>query len=157
MELVARDLMVTNYDAVQPDVPLTDAIRQMRNSRISADEGRRVFGLMVIDDQEKLAGMLSMFDVLYFLDASMHMGGSGEQGEELEEIFEQACNAATSRSVGDTMARTVISVDEFATITDIIDLMIKNHLRRIPVCSGEKTLGIIYISDIFYEIYMHLL
>jgi signal-transduction protein with cAMP-binding, CBS, and nucleotidyltransferase domain len=35
--------------------------------------------------------------------------------------------------------------------------MTKTHIRRLPVCRGRHILGVIYISDVFYEIYKHLL
>jgi CBS domain-containing protein len=30
--------------------------------------------------------------------------------------------------------------------------MIKKHVRRIPVLDGDKAVGIVYISDLFYHI-----
>jgi CBS domain-containing protein len=32
----------------------------------------------------------------------------------------------------------------------ILDIMIKKHIRRVPVIDGDKIEGIVYISDLFY-------
>ena len=34
----------------------------------------------------------------------------------------------------------------------ILDIMIKQHIRRLPVVEDGKILGIVYISDLFYDI-----
>jgi CBS domain-containing protein len=34
----------------------------------------------------------------------------------------------------------------------ILDIMIKKHVRRLPVLDNGKIVGIVYISDLFYNI-----
>jgi len=34
----------------------------------------------------------------------------------------------------------------------ILDIMIKKHIRRIPVVEGDKIKGIVYISNLFYHL-----
>lgn len=34
----------------------------------------------------------------------------------------------------------------------LADLMIKRHIRRLPVVEGNNLVGIVYISDLFYHL-----
>jgi len=34
----------------------------------------------------------------------------------------------------------------------VLDLMIKKHIRRLPVIEEGKIAGIVYISDLFYHL-----
>jgi CBS domain-containing protein len=160
MDLRARDLMVRDFDTITPDAPLAGAIKLMNNPVKSIDR-RRVFGLMVVNERDELVGMISMFDVLFHFDMMFHLGevaGDGPaEASELEEAFLRACEKAGPMKVEDLMTRTLVKVDEEAHITDIIDILIKSRLRRIPVCRGANICGVIYISDVFYEIYKNLL
>lgn len=160
MDLQARDLMVSDFDTVSPDAPLADAVRLMRNP-VKSGNKRRVFGLMVVDDNDVLVGMISMFDVLFHFDMMFHLeeapGTGPAEADVLEEAFNSACERAGPMKVEDLMTRALVKVDEQAHITDIIDILIKTRHRRLPVCQGNTICGVIYISDVFYEIYKNLL
>jgi CBS domain-containing protein len=54
--------------------------------------------------------------------------------------------------VGDIMSTEVITIAPQTHLMMILDLMIKKHIRRLPVVEEEKILGIVYISDLFYNI-----
>lgn len=160
MDLQARDLMVSDFDTISPDAPLVDAVRLMKNP-VKGGSQRRVFGLMVVDENAVLVGMISMFDVLFHFDMMFHLKeepGGGPEGEaELAEAFFSACEKTSPMKVEDLMTRTLVKVDEQAHITDIIDILIKTRHRRLPVCQGNTICGVIYISDVFYEVYKNLL
>lgn len=160
MDLQARDLMVSEFDTVSPEAPLADAVRLMR-SPVKGSGKRRVFGLMVVDEHDVLVGMISMFDVLFHFDMLFHLeegpGGAPAGDAELAEAFLCACEKTGPMKVEDLMTRTLVKVDEQAHITDIIDILIKSRHRRLPVCQGNTICGVIYISDVFYEIYKNLL
>jgi CBS domain-containing protein len=34
----------------------------------------------------------------------------------------------------------------------IADLMIKKHIRRLPVVDGQEVVGIVYVSDVFHHL-----
>ena len=160
MEILARDLMIREFDTVRPDSPLVEAVRLMQDTRRGPGD-RRIFGLMVVDERGDLAGTISLFDVLYHLDALVHLDRAGEESgappPSADERFDRICGLASLRRVEDVMTRNVVRVDEQTPITDIIEIMVKTHLRRLPVCRGATIVGVIYISDIFYEIYKNLL
>ena len=49
------------------------------------------------------------------------------------------------------MAPEVITVNPETHILMILDIMIKKHIRRLPVIEGDKIAGIVYISDLFFN------
>ena len=72
---------------------------------------------------------------------------------EFEKALKQSCNLTIST----IMTRSLVTITEDTHIMEVIDIMIKNHLRRIPVLEGTKIVGIVYISDVFFEVYKKLL
>ena len=54
------------------------------------------------------------------------------------------------------MTTDVITVSPGTHLFVILDTMIKKHIRRIPVMDGDRIVGIVYISDLFYHLYERL-
>ena len=50
------------------------------------------------------------------------------------------------------MTQEVITIPPDTHTFMILDIMIKKHVRRVPVLEGEQLLGIVYISDLFYNV-----
>jgi len=65
MKTVARDIMDTGFHTISPQTPISEAVKIFKQA--SGKEGRRIFGMMVLDDSGKLVGMLSMYDILLFM------------------------------------------------------------------------------------------
>jgi len=155
MPLLARDLMVTEFETIGPEDTVREAIRLMRFARNST-RGRRIFGL-VVQSGEQVVGMISMYDILHNVrpphkriwDDSLGLGWEGQ--------LEAACERAKKLKVKDVMTRAVISVDEDTSIVQIIHLMTRHHIRRLPVLRGSRLCGIVYISDIFTEVHNKLI
>ena len=61
----ARDIMDTRFHTLRPEQSVADAVKLFRTA--SEQEGKKIFGLMVTDAQERLVGMLSMYDILLFI------------------------------------------------------------------------------------------
>jgi CBS domain-containing protein len=150
MELTAKDVMQTRYHVLAPDMPLSEAISLFR--RASLDESRRVFGMPVVDQGGRLAGMLSMYDILLYVRPK-HIRVWGEMEEVLPEgLFDATLERLRSLWVEDLMTPDVLTVEPDVHILRIIDIMIKKHVRRIPVVQEERILGVVYISDVFYHL-----
>jgi CBS domain-containing protein len=77
-------------------------------------------GVPVVDETGSLIGMVSGFDVV------------SKSGQTTAEI----------------MSRGVVSVMETSTVDEIIGLMGLHGIRRVPVCDGNKLVGIISRSDL---------
>jgi CBS domain-containing protein len=150
MKTTARDIMTTRFHTLTPQIPVDKAIEVLVQA--GQKEGPRVFGLMVVDAAGRLVGMLSMYDILLFLRPKhTHIWGTMDDID-LVGIVHRACEKTRSILVGDIMSTEVITIAPQTHLMMILDLMIKKHIRRLPVVDGEKILGIVYISDLFFNI-----
>jgi CBS-domain-containing membrane protein len=50
------------------------------------------------------------------------------------------------------MSTPVLTVGPDDHLMVVIDKMVKNHCRRLPVVDGDHVLGIVYLSDVFYHL-----
>jgi len=146
----AKDLMTTKFHALRPDMSVADAVKSFKEA--SENEERKVFGIMVTDRHSRLVGMLSMYDILLYLRPKhVHIWGMMDDIE-AEGLMDQACERLKSIRVADIMTPDVITVTSDTHLMVVLDLMIKKHIRRVPVVEGEKIKGIIYISTLFYHL-----
>jgi CBS domain-containing protein len=150
MQLTARDVMTTRVHTLKPEQTVADAVRIFREA--SEEEGRKVFGMIVTDDANRLIGMLSMYDILLFIRPKhIHVWGTMDDID-ISGLMSNACDRARSILVGDIMSTDVISVTPDTHLMLLLDLMINKHIRRIPVLENDNILGIVYISDLFYNL-----
>ena len=149
MERTARDIMTTNFHILTPSTPLTEAIKRFKAA--ADQEGRKVFGMMVVDGNGVLVGMISMYDILLFVRPKhIHIWGMMEDID-MVGIIEKSLDKIRSILVGDIMTPDIITVSPQTHILMVLDLMIKKHVRRLPVVEDGTILGIVYISDLFYN------
>ena len=147
MEKTARAVMRTRFDVLSPKHTIREAVVFLQNA--SRKRGRRVFGMMVTDENDRLVGMLSMYDIFIFLRPK-HIEIWGEMKDlDLSGLIDDALEKAGELLVGDLMTTDLISITPDTNLMMIVDIMIKKHVRRLPVLSGEKIEGIVYISEVF--------
>jgi CBS domain-containing protein len=147
MSLTARDVMDDCFQTLRPEMSIAEAVRIFeRAGRVS---GQKVFGIMVTDASRTLVGMLSIYDIFLLLRPKhIHIWGEMEDLE-VSGILEAACQRSKSVLVGDIMTTAVITITPETNLLLIIDIMIKKHVRRLPVLEGGKIVGIVYISRVF--------
>lgn len=149
MQITAGDIMTTEFHRLTPETPLTEAIKLFKTA--SDQDGRKVFGMMVVDDENHLAGMISMYDILLFMKPKhIHIWGAMDDMD-VSGIMEQVFNRTRSIRVGDIMTPEVTTVGPHTHILMVLDIMIKKHIRRLPVVENGNILGMVYISDLFYN------
>ena len=150
MKETAAEIMSRNYQTIHPETTIGDAVEAFKQA--SRAEGRKIFGLMVLDDDQKLVGMLSMFDILLFIRPKhIHIWGMMDDIDS-SGIIDAACDKAKSMMVGDIMTEEVITIAPDTHVFMILDIMIKKHVRRLPVVENSSLVGIVYISDLFYNV-----
>jgi CBS domain-containing protein len=150
MKTTAREIMTTRFHTLTPQMPVDAAVKLLVQA--GKVEGRRMFGLMVVDEEDRLVGMLSMYDILLFMRPKhTHIWGMMDDID-LEGIVNRACQKTGSIRVGDIMSTDVVTITPQTHLMMILDLMIKKHIRRLPVVEAGKILGIVYISDLFFNI-----
>jgi CBS domain-containing protein len=150
MRATAKDVMSTNFHTLLPHIPISEAVKMFKKA--SEEEQKKVFGMMVTNDEDRLIGMLSMYDILLFMRPKhIHIWGMMEDID-IDGLVDNACEKAKSILVGDIMTTDVITVTPDTHLMIILDIMIKKHIRRIPVLEEEKAVGIVYVSNLFYHL-----
>jgi len=150
MGMTARDIMDTEFHTVHPETTIVEAVKAFRLA--SEHRKQKVFGLMVTDDRGQLVGMLSIYDMLLLMrPKNIHIWGEMDDID-VTGFIEEACRRARSILVGDVMTTDVITITPDTHLLMIVDIMIRKHIRRLPVVEGGKVTGIVYTSTIFYEL-----
>ena len=144
----AKDVMSTKFHTLLPHIPINEVVKMFKKA--SEEEQQKVFGMMVTNEDRRLIGMISMYDILLFIRPKhIHIWGMMEDID-IAGLVDNACERTKSIIVGDIMTTDVITVTPDTHLMMILDIMIKKHIRRIPVLEDEKAVGIVYISNLFY-------
>jgi len=150
MGTVARDVMDTKFHLLSPETSIAEAVRLFKEA--GEREGRRLFGMMVVDGEGSLAGTLSMYDILLVVRPK-HIHIWGEMDDiDVTGLVDASCERVRSLLVGDIMTTDVTTITADTHLFMIVDIMLKKHIRRLPVVEDGKILGIVYISDVFYHL-----
>jgi CBS domain-containing protein len=145
--MIARDLMQTRFHTLSPGDTIAEAVRHFQSA--VEDEGKKVFGLMVTDADDHLVGMLSMYDILLFIQPKhVHIWGEMEDIDPTQ-LYEDRLEKVKSILVGDIMTPEVVTITPDTHLMVIADIMIKKHIRRLPVVDGREVVGIVFVSDVF--------
>lgn len=129
--------------------PISEAARLFREA--NQEQKQRVFGMLVTDDTGNLVGMLSMYDLLLLLRPK-HIHIWGEMSDiEVEGFLQEACRRTRPMLVGDIMTTDVITITPDTHVLMIVDIMLKKHVRRLPVLENGKVVGMVYLSKVFHQ------
>ncbi len=150
MNVAVKDVMSRRFHVLSPQMLLSQAVGMFKTA--GEAEGRKIFGMMVTDPEGRLVGMLSMHDILLLIRPKhIHIWGAMEDVD-IAGLVESSCRQTRLIRVGDVMTREVISVTPDTHLLVALDIMIKKHIRRIPVIETDQIQGILYISDLFYHL-----
>jgi CBS-domain-containing membrane protein len=86
---------------------------------------RRISGLPVCDDSGHIVGLVSEYDLI------------AKPG---------------AQTAGDAMTRDVISVMEDTSVDEVRFLLVNRKIKRVPVLSGQRVVGIVSRADLVREI-----
>ena len=150
MKTTAQNVMTTRFHTLRPRLTIAEAVRQFKMA--SKEEGRKVFGMMVTDADGRLIGMLSMYDILLLIRPKQIQVWGMMDDVDVSGLVEVSCEKARSILVGDIMTSEVLTITPDTHLLVVLDLMIKKHIRRIPVVDNDKIQGIVYISNLFYHL-----
>ena len=148
--MFARDVMTERFVTLKPENTIAEAVNRFQAA--SEDQGSRVFGLMVTDDADRLVGMLSMYDILLFVQPRHANVWQELADADQIEAFGALLERVKSIRVGDLMTTDVVTITPQTHLMAILDIMIKRHIRRLPVVQDQEVVGMVYISDLFYHL-----
>ena len=117
--LEAKDIMTRDVICIHKDTPIFQAVDLMAQNNIT--------GIPVVEDDMSLVGILSEQDVLRLFHTY-----EDEKG----------------RTVNDFMTQPAIHFEENEYVLDICYCLRDNAIRRVPVTSNGKVVGVISRSDI---------
>ncbi len=136
-----RDIMSTKVVTVSPSTTVRDIAGLMVEKHVS--------GLPVLSDSGTLVGIVSEGDLLRRpeLGTQKHrrrwvsfFSGVDEQAREFTKTH--------ALRAGDVMTEQVIHVSEQTPLGDVVGLMEKHNIKRLPVLSDGKLVGIISRADL---------
>jgi CBS domain-containing protein len=123
--MIAKNIMKTKVITVSPLTPIAEAALLMRNEDIGT--------LVVVDNEENPIGIITDRDIVVSVIANR---------ENPEEIL---VKEAMSKKPG---SRKLIMVGEDTNIFDILRILSKNSIRRVPVTRKGRLVGIVSVDDI---------
>ena len=139
--MIAADLMSRSVVAISPDAPVAQAIRLMID--------RRVSGLPVIDAEGRAVGMLTEGDLLRRVETGTEGKAPGWFASFLFPGHQAERYVHThGRRVAEVMTEDVISVAEETPLAEVVALMQRRRIKRLPVLRADKVVGIISRADL---------
>jgi CBS domain-containing protein len=105
--LNARDVMITDVPTTTVDTPVADLI--------SVLETHDLGGMPVLDEEQKLVGMVTEYDII----------------------------SKRGHTAGSIMSRGVITVQQMAPVGELIELMGLHGVRQLPVVHDGQLIGIV--------------
>ena len=132
----AADVMVTNVITVGPDARVQDVAQILLNARIS--------GVPVVGSNGELIGIVSEGDLMRRFEA-----GTGRRRPWWlslltgKEVLAAEFIKEHSRKVADVMSRAVIMAAPETPLSEIVHLLEKNAIKRVPIVDKGKLVGIV--------------
>jgi CBS domain-containing protein len=139
----ASDVMTQQVVSVRPEASINSAARLMLASRIS--------GLPVIDEHRDLVGIVTESDFLRRAEA----GTERKRARWLELLLGPGRLAADyvqshGRKVAEVMTRDPVSIMEEAPLDEVVRLMEKHRVKRLPVVRDGKVVGIVSRANLLH-------
>ena len=148
--MIARDIMQIRFQTLSPQDTISEAVKYFQTA-IDPDR-KKIFGLMVTDENDQLVGMLSMYDILLFIQPKhVHIWGEMEDIDPTE-LYDERLERVKSILVADIMTTEVVTITPDTHLMVIADIMIKKHIRRLPVVDVGEVVGIVFVSDVFHHL-----
>jgi CBS domain-containing protein len=132
----AHQIMTRPVITVAPDANIVEAANAMLLNHIS--------GLPVVNEAGKLVGIISQGDFI----RRAEIGTQRKRGRWLKFLVGPGGAASAfvherGRKVGEIMTAEPCTVTENATLEDVVELMQRNSVKRLPVMRGDQLVGIV--------------
>ncbi|ACL60987.1 CBS domain-containing protein [Methylobacterium nodulans] len=137
----ARDIMTEEVTGVRADLPLELAVALMLEKRIS--------GLPVLDPDGAVIGIVTEGDLL----ARPELGTARPKPNWVQYLISpgrlaEAYARERGRQVGDVMTKEVVTASPDTPLDEIVDLMARRRIKRVPVVDKGRMIGIVTRADL---------
>lgn len=141
----AHQIMTRSVISVTPDTSILEAAAIMLK--------RHVSGLPVVDAAGKLVGIVSEGD---FIRRS-EIGTQRKRGRWLKFILGPGKSASDfvhehGRKVSEVMTTSPLTITEDAALAEIVDIMERHNVKRLPVVNGDKIVGIVSRANLLQAV-----
>jgi len=145
--MLVKEVMTRAVKTITPETRLQEVASIMCLNRFS--------GLPVVEEGDKLVGILAERDVLRYLFPSIKDIMTDGMGSIDFESMEAEYSKVLPLKASDLMNSGVISVNPNMPILKAVSVMAKNNFRRIPVTEeNNRLVGMISLGDIHRAIFM---
>jgi len=143
-----RDIMEPLHNWLTPEMSVLQAIQVMK--RTKRGHGLSVNGIVVLDNDLKLVGIVSTKDILRLLIPSYMYMDDIESDDSWEAMRLDRTENARTMTVRDIMTEDVRTISMHDSVMHCADIMLTEQLRRLPVVGTEgKVVGVIYLRDVY--------
>jgi CBS domain-containing protein len=141
----AHQIMTRHVITVGPETTILEAANTMLQNHIS--------GLPVVDANGALVGIVSEGDFI----RRAEIGTQRKRGRWLNLLLGPGAAAsdfvrAQGRKVGEIMTPEPLTVTEETSLEDIVRLMEKNNVKRLPVMRGNRIVGLVSRSNLLQAV-----
>ena len=140
----AGEVMSHNPIAVPAEAGLAEALRLMFDHHVS--------GLPVADGKTRLVGILTEGDLL----RRSELGTAGQRSRWLDLLMSGRLASeyvrTNTRRVSEIMTRDVVSVAEDTPLTEVVRLMERHRIKRVPVLGDGALVGIVSRADLLHAL-----
>ena len=127
--MLVKDIMTTCVSCLKPEASISQAAKQMKQDNIGS--------LPVCTDSGQVMGILTDRDITIRAVANSAYPRQGAQSSEF-----------TEQKAQDIMSTAMIYATPNMNLHDAANLMSKHQIRRLPVISNKRLVGIISLADI---------
>ncbi|QGT98740.1 hypothetical protein SYNTR_0147 [Candidatus Syntrophocurvum alkaliphilum] len=142
--MLAKDIMTTEVITVGPEEKIDTVAKLLIDNKISGipvvDEQRKLLGiitendLMVKASELKVPFYLTLFDSFIFLENPIR--------------FNNSLKKYVASLVKDAMTKKVYAVEENKDVKEVVEIMQKRRINRVPVVRDGELVGIVTRNDI---------
>jgi CBS domain-containing protein len=141
----AHQIMTRPVITVTPETTIVDAANIMLQ--------RHVSGLPVVDATGKLVGVVSEGD---FIRRS-EIGTGRKRGRWLKFILGPGRSASDfvhehGRRIDEVMTKSPLTITEDTALVEIVDMMERNNIKRLPVVRGNAVVGIVSRANLLQAV-----
>lgn len=138
--LQAQDVMTTRVAAIGADATVREAARLMVERGVSA--------LPVLDDKDRVAGIVSEGDLVRRPELGTGAATGSWWLRLLAENTARDYVKTHGVAVRDVMTRPVVSVRCSTPLREVVRLLEKHRIKRVPVLEAHRLVGIVSRADL---------
>ena len=144
-QLKVKDVMTPSPKTATPDTPGIDVIHLLLSSPFN--------GVPVVDSNHHVIGIITQNDLIQKANLPIRLGLVARlEPEERKTLL----NASVSKKAQEIMTHPVITIKEEQHLPEAVHLMLKHHLKRLPVVDNQSVLvGMLSRVDVFDTITKH--